>query len=175
MAVVNGKADIVSNLDRSAVSGLPNLLNSRVIDRGNVKTTGGFAAVAASDSAGSTYRLARVKSSWAFASIKLLNDALGAGALVSIGIYNVALSAAAPGAVVSVALFAAAVSVAGAGGPTEERYNALHAVTSEQQLWQLLGLAADPGLDYDLVATLTTAGGTAGNIALLVQYVDGQD
>lgn len=174
MAVVNTKADIVSNLDRQVISGLPNLLNSRVVDRGNIKTTGGFAAVAAADSANSTYRCGRVKSSWALTSIKLLNDALGAGALVSIGLYNVATGGGA-GAVVSIALFAAAVAVAAAGGPTEERYNALHANTSEQMVWQLLGLAADPGLDYDLVATLTTAGGTAGNIALLVQYVDGQD
>lgn len=172
MAVVNSKADIVSNLDRQVVSGLPNLLNSRVIDRGNIKTTGGFVPVAAADSANSTYRCARVKSSWALSSIKLLNDALGAGAVASIGLYRTAADG---GAVVSIALFAAGVAVAAAGGPTEERYNALHANTSEMQIWQMLALAADPSIDYDLVATLTVVGGAPGNIALLVQYVDGQD
>ena len=43
----------------------------------------------------------------------------------------------------------------------------------EKSLWQALGLAADPGKQYDIAVTLTAAAGSAGTIALKMQYVDG--
>jgi hypothetical protein len=43
----------------------------------------------------------------------------------------------------------------------------------EKPLWQALGLTSDPGKWYDIVATLTAAAASAGTVALLTRYVDG--
>jgi hypothetical protein len=42
----------------------------------------------------------------------------------------------------------------------------------EQPLWQQLGLTADPGVMYDIAATLTAAAGSAGTVSLKVRVVN---
>ena len=41
----------------------------------------------------------------------------------------------------------------------------------ESQVWQLLGLSADPLKAYDVAMTATTRGANGGNVALEMDYV----
>jgi hypothetical protein len=81
-------------------------------------------------------------------------------AAANIGLYTVN-----GGAVVNAALFAAAQSLAAAQNTGLEL---VHSVTTlanaEKRVWELLGLSADPGLEYDVTLTLTAAA-TAGRRA----------
>lgn len=171
MAVVNTKSDIITNVDREVVSGLPNNLQDRHVVDGAIKESSAYCAIAAGDSANSTYRFVRVKSSWRISSIALLCGANGSGGVMDIGVYDIAANG---GAVVSQHLFATGVAInAAIAEPTEVGFANLNANTIEEALWQVLGLPSDPGKEYDIVGTLTTNGGTAANVGLKVRYVDG--
>lgn len=167
--VVNVKATAITNSDREFVSGLPNNLNPLLIASGKVKARVGLCAKGAADSNNSVYRFARIASRDRIKSLTYMFDAIAGLTAVDIGAYDTAING---GAVVSQHLFATGVDVhLGQTAPVEARYLNLAAATAEQALWQLLGLASDPGKDYDLAFTATTAGGNAGNMLGEVLYV----
>jgi hypothetical protein len=87
-----------------------------------------------------------------------------------VGIYKTARDG---GAVVSAALFASAVDLSSAHDFTNDLLEATATDISqcEKRLWELAGLSADPGIDYDICATGNTVGSAAGTISMKVKFV----
>lgn len=171
MPVVNTMSDLISNIDGRLGSGLPIILNSLLFAGGVSKKISSRITTGATDSAGSVYRFARVRSSWRLESIGIINDALGAGASYRVGLYASMQNG---GAAVSNALFNAALSLSNANAtPQEQLFVELGCSPAEQVVWQLLGLNSDPLLDYDLCLAAVTPGPNAGDVAVRVSYVDG--
>ena len=166
MAVVNTKASAITAGDTAGT------LAKKSLQGGVLKESNGIVAVANGDSIASTLRLARVPSNARISRV-LLNCTAITSAAADIGIYETAANG---GAVVDADLFASAQSIATAiVNNTDVTYESgiITAANYEQPLWALLGLTADPGKQYDVVATLTAAATAAGTLGLKVQYVDG--
>lgn len=134
---------------------------------GRLNQSVGTIETLAADSVGSTYRLVRVPSNARIASILLANDAMTAG-VYNLGLYNIAAQG---GLVVNAALFATGVSLAAAAVYTNQYLPDIALV--EKRVWELLGLPKDPGLQYDITATLTTAVTAAGTLSARVDIVQG--
>lgn len=164
MAVVNTKSARCTNADAT-----PRVLDSPNVNHGKVRRTVGTIETVSGDSIGSTYRLARVHSSWTITAINLYCDAITTCA-ADCGLYRIAAEAS--GAVVAVSCYATAQSLASAlTTPTNIHYEFKDIANCQRQVWQDAGLTADPGLWYDVTLTLTAAAGAAGTIVLDVFYV----
>lgn len=163
MAVVTLKSTAITNADAT-----PIVQNTPVIQRGPRKNTVGTVAVANGDSIASTYRLARVRSNERIVSVTLYCGAITSAA-ANFGFYDIA---AIGGAIVGGgAQIAAAQSLASALNGTNITYSVTSLANMEKRVWELLGLASDPGKEYDLVATLTAAATAAGQLAVHVDTV----
>lgn len=176
MASFNLKSTILTNRDAS-----PKVLVDSYISGGEVRESEGFVqSGSTTDAVGSTYRLCQVPSNARVTSLVLQNDALGSGAAVNIGVYwptympvGSGLSAANASAVISATCFASALAVATAAAATEIVTRANVAINlQEQPLWQLAGLASDPGIDLDIVCTVSTILAAQGYISLKAKYVE---
>lgn len=159
MAAVNNN---LSNLLTNATA-TPPITNVAGSDAARLKVSTAYATVpnSSTDSAGSKYRMSRIGSSAVIHSLKFAGTAQTAGAF-NIGLYT--SNPTATGAAVSASLFAAAVSCASAVPLTEERFNALALTTAGKRVWELLGLSADPAIQYDVVCTSSTASTDGGTI-----------
>lgn len=164
MAVVNSKSTRVSNADASSQT-----LDSVVVNHGRKRSLCATIEAVSGDSIGSTYRMARVFSSWRITSIKLYLDAITTCA-ADLGLYHPAGRSS--GAVVDVHAYASAASLATASTVgIELAYEARDVANIQRQIWQDAAATTDPGYWYDLVFTLTAAAGSAGTISLEVEYV----
>lgn len=171
MAVVNTKASAVTAADAGTIV-------KKNLTSGILKETVGVAELANGDSIGSTIRLCRVPSNARISRVLVSCDAITSGA-ADVGVYDVASINS--GAVIDADFFASAQSIASALVHTDITHEADAADAGagygladvEKPLWQALGLSADPGKLYDIVATLTAATTAAGTLSLKVQYVDG--
>lgn len=165
MAVVNTKSPGLTNRD-----GSPAILNSPAVNRAAIKNVKDQCALVSGDSIASVYRFVTVPSHARVNAVRLSNDAITTCA-ADIGVYRNTRDGA---AVVSVAFFGSAVSLATAGYNTdvtnESTTNTIAKQT--QPLWQALGFSADPQTTFDVCATLTAAAGSAGSVALSVDFVD---
>jgi hypothetical protein len=120
--------------------------------------------VVGTDLAGSTYGFGFVKSSDCIFQIRFGGTALTAGAL-SLGLYKVTSTGiGAVAATNSDHLFATSISLASAVAPTDNRYTNLALTTAGKRVWELLGLASDPCLNYMVAATSTTGATAAGTL-----------
>jgi len=172
MAVVNTKATAVTNADATN----PQAFNSQKLAGGRVKRHVGMAEAANGDSIGSTYRLARVHTSWSIDRVLLSCDAITTCA-ADIGVYDVA--AVNSGAAIDADFFASAQSLASALANQDVTHEADAADAGagyglqdvEKTLGAALGLTTDKWVD--IVATLTAAAASAGTIGLKVYAVDG--
>lgn len=166
-AVVALKSTAITNMDAQ-----PAVLNTANNSHGNIRESQGIAAISNGDSVGSTYRVARIRSSTRVSSIKLWAPDIGTTTAANVGVYDTAANG---GAVVSASLFAAGQALnAGPYVALDVTFSALAQSTAEQRLWELLGLSADPMKDYDLALTLSGAADAAGNVVVRVQHVDGE-
>ena len=171
MAVEARKASAVTSAD----AGTPAKKN---IVAGILKETVGVVEVVNADSIASTYRLARVPSNARVSRVLVSCDAITSAA-ADVGVYDV--SAVNSGAAIDVDFFASAQPISSALVHTDITHEADAADAGagygladvEKPLWQALGLTADPGKYYDIVATLTAAAAATGTLSLKVQYVDG--
>lgn len=164
MAVVNSKSTRVSNADASSQT-----LDSVVVNHGRKRSICATIEAVSGDSIGSTYRMARVFSSWRITRIDLYCDAITTCA-ADLGLYAPANRSS--GAVASVACYASAQSLASAiTAGTNINFEAKDVANIQRQVWQDAGATTDPGYWYDLVFTLTAAAGSAGTISLEVEYV----
>lgn len=124
-----------------------------------------------SDAAGSTYSFGRVKSSARVSDLQYMNDAMTAG-IVKLGVAVAGSNGATLPVAASDQIFASGVSLAAAhniwtlvGFPSILGAGGLVA-NVKLRVWELLGLAADPMTEYEVIATVTTGVTTGGSFAL---------
>lgn len=129
----------------------------------------------ATDSIASTYRMFRVRSGQRCAALAVFCDALGSGCAGDVGLYKPTIEG---GAVVDADFFASAVAIAAATNGTDITFESGNAATNmgieqiEKRIWEVLGLTADPMVEYDVTVTLTAptvAGGTLSLRGVFVQ------
>jgi hypothetical protein len=160
----------VSALSTIAIAGMdasPIVRASSFVHGGSAKHFCGTVETLATDSIGSTYRMFRVCSWHKPVSLKVFNDALGAGCAGDFGLYRTAKDG---GAVVDADFFASAQAIAAANtlgiDVTYEAASAMDISKIEQRIWEVLGLTSDPVLEYDVVVTLTAATVAGGTLSL---------
>lgn len=177
MAVVTRKSTAIGN--RDAIPTVPTLA---AYDGGMVKEKSGYVLTVTGDSATSKYPMVSVPSNTRVSGIVLQCAAQGAGATINCGVYvpstsNPALlalnSGYTAGAAINATFFASAVDVSGALSSTEivnqSGSNTLD--KQEQELWQALGLASDPGCMLDIALAVGVAIASGGLIGIKVKYV----
>lgn len=176
MAVDHVKSTPITNLDASPV------VQNTAGEGGPapLKSVDGYTTAVASSSVDATYQLVRVPSNAKVKSVFLESEAQGAGAF-DIGVYYAtdgiggrptALLAA---AAVSRALFGSAVSCASAVSTDVTNESGNYTLDKRTQpLWQAAGLSADPGGNFDIVATVTTTAVTTGTgkLGIRVTFTD---
>ena len=163
MAVVNTKTSRVTNSDAS-----PRVLDTPNVNHGRLRRVVGTLEAVSGDSIGSTYRMARVHSSWCVVDMYLYCDAITTCA-GDVGLYRIAADG---GAVVDADAYASAASLATASTTgINVAYEARDIIKCQQQVWQDAGATADTGYWYDVVITLTAAAGSAGSLVLDIGYV----
>lgn len=168
MAIVFTKTIAITNDDA-----LPRQANVSVTDGGVVKESVGTMELSATDSIASILRFIRVRSSTRMTALRVYNDAITTAA-GDIGLYRIAADG---GAVVDVDFFGSAVaftsaSLIGADVLYEANAGPADVANIEKRIWQQLGLTADPGVQYDIAVTLTTAATGAGTLSLKANFVD---
>lgn len=124
-------------------------------------------AVVAGDEAGDRVRMFKVKSSDSAKSLVIFWDDIAGLADVNVGLYDTN-----DGAAVSASLFADAFNITAAASTvgTEIRFQNSNINTINQQIWELLGLAADPHKEYDVVVLLVDEATGGGDISLVMRY-----
>jgi hypothetical protein len=158
MAINAYKTVSITNLDAT-----PILRANPWVHGGNSKQFAGTVEAVNGDSIGSTYRFFRVGSWMRPVSLTLFCDALTGGA-ADLGLYRAAADG---GAVVDADIFATAQSVASANATgIQVRFEADDVANVEKRIWELLGLTADPNLEYDVALTLTAGVTASGTLAL---------
>lgn len=173
MAVVTTKSTAVTAGDAASQT-----LTAQKVHGGRLRESIGVIEAVSGDSIASIYRLVRVDSGDRIDRVLLSCDAITTCA-GDIGVYDITSVNA--GAVIDVDFFASAQSLATALVHTDVTHEADPADAGagygladvEKPLWQALGLASDPGKQYDIAVTLTAAAGSAGTIGLKVIYCDG--
>lgn len=168
MAVVNTKSTPITNADAK-----PRLPNTAVTDGGPVLEKVGTLEAVSGDSINSVYRMLRIRSSTRVTELLLYCDAITTCA-ADVGLYRTADDG---GAVVDADFFASAqslasASVVGLNVLYEAAAGPADVANIEKRVWQMLGLTADPGVQYDVALTLTAAAGSAGTVSLKCRYVD---
>lgn len=152
MAVVNRNSGLIAN-----IVGQPQVFNSAGTGSpGQRMSTIGRITPAADDTVASIHRGVRVPSNARVESVLLSCAIAGVAGAVDVGVYKTAADG---GAVVSVAFFASAQSLSAAAlSRTECAFESTTYTYTKrcQPLWQALGLAADPGGEFDIAATITT-------------------
>jgi len=177
MSVDHVKSTFVTNLDASPV------VQNTAGEGGPaaLKSNEGYATAVASSSVDATYQLVRVPSNSKVKSIMFESAAQTAGKF-DLGLYYAtdgeggkptALLAA---AAIDQDFFATAIDCAAAVVPTEVvNESGTYTIDKRvQPLWQAVGLTADPGGYFDIVATVVTTAVTtgAGVFGIRVSYTD---
>lgn len=162
MAVVQTNSNALANLYGS----LPGTANASYIDTQYAEPLRSVAAVATTDSINSQYRMCRVWSGGCPGSITIVSDALGGSAAAKLGLYNAGTTTPANGTAGNAAIVVASQSLVSAIGPTNVRFSVQTASSMTKRWWEILGLASDPQVYYDLCWTLTAVAASNGNLAL---------
>lgn len=170
MALRNEISAQIANADA-----LPVVLNSPIVDSGNLKEKCAVFNIQNPTNLASTIRMFRLRSDSRVSELKLYCAAI-TGAAADIGLYR---TPAEGGAVVDVDFFATAVSLAtailtGTDVTLEAAAGPAVVANRELRIWQALGLAADPNIFYDVVLTLTATATAAGAVSLICRYVGGE-
>ena len=161
MAVVNTKSTTITNLDAAQVVRAKAFANGAPIKE-FIETV----EVAAGDSAASTYRFFRVPSWLRVTDVIADTDDMGTTTTADIGLYRTNADG---GAAVDADFFASAL-VWNAGALANQNVTHESGVVDlpnyGKRLWEQLGLAADPQVYYDVVATLVGAADAGGSAVL---------
>jgi len=137
---------------------VPKVLTDSTKSVGRLLNAKSAATVSATIPSGDIVRLVRVPSNARIDAVLLsTGDATTAGA-IDIGVYQTADNG---GAVVDADLFASALALT--GGPfsrSDQTWESGQYTYAESclPLWAALGLSVDPGVEYDIAATVTTTG-----------------
>tara|TARA_R100001510_G_scaffold57599_1_gene66365 strand:- start:31 stop:510 length:480 start_codon:yes stop_codon:yes gene_type:complete len=152
-------SDLVANFEAT-----PQVANDAHNLHGVVRVASGNVALGTGDSgSGDIVMLAPIPTNASIMSVQIGSDSLGGSCAFDVGIYTTA------GVVKDADAFASA--VADGAAIAEVRYEAANLNTTGQQLYELAGDSTDPGGFYYVAATMTAAGGTAGDMAFIINYV----
>ena len=152
-------SDLVANLEA-----LPQVANKASELGGVVRIAQGNVALAAGDSTDDDIvMLAPIPTHATITSIRVGSDNLGGTCTFNVGFYT--------NAGVVVDEDALATDVADAAGLTELRYEVADINTTGQQVWELAGQSSDPSDVYYVAATFSATGGSAGDMAFIIEYV----
>jgi hypothetical protein len=166
-AVVNTKSTTITNLDAAQVVRAKAFANGAPLKEW-IETV----EVATGDSAASTYRFFRVPSWLRVSELIADTDDMGTTTTADIGLYRTAADG---GAVVDADFFASAL-VWNAGALANQSVVHESAVVDlpnyGKRLWEQLGLAADPQVYYDVVATLVGAADAGGSLTLRMRATE---
>jgi hypothetical protein len=154
---------------------VPPVLNPAYQDGGRVRVKRArvLTVLAAAD-VGSTYRFFRIKSNDMIKEMILDNGAHGGSAAFNFGLHAVNADGSI-GAVVDADFFGSAITtIAAARGVDILRESAVLTMANmEKRVWEALGLTADPQVEYEVVATVTTITAAAADIVLTAEVVGG--
>ena len=152
-------SDLVANLEA-----LPQVANSANVLGGVKRIAQGNVALAAGDSTDNDIvMLAPIPTNATITSIRIGSDALGGSCTFNVGFYTN------EGVVVDED--ALATSVADGAAIAELRYEVLNLNTTGQQVYELAGQSSDPNDIYYVAVTFNATGGTAGDLAFIIEYV----
>lgn len=138
-----------------------------------IKTSGpGILEVSTSEDAADELRFCRIKSNAVVKQVLLSCDAITSTGAMDVGIYRTDDDG---GAVVDADFFASAQVVTSALVDSNIAHESgVYGIEDKSKpLWEALGLASDPSIEYDVVGTITTDMGGAGTLVIEVTYVDG--
>jgi hypothetical protein len=178
MAVVTVKSTFLTNRDAT-----PKVLTDSFIANGQVSEQYGFATVTSGDSILSAYKMVSIPSNARLSSVKMVNAALGASCTVDIGVWYPTLiplgganflASSLAGTLLNSTTIATAIAVTSAVTVFTEVVSTAAAAANvqEQPLWQMVGLATDPEINFDLGFIIrAAAAGATGLIAMKAQYV----
>lgn len=140
------------------------------IQNAPLKESCGTVATTAADSIASKYRFFQLPSNARVSQILLSCTDLGSVGAVDIGLYRTLADG---GAVVDADLFTSAQVLTSALINVDVTHESgeYTLVEAEKPLWAVLGLTADPGIHYDVVATATAATELAGTVHLKGRFV----
>jgi hypothetical protein len=142
----------------------PQVANNAWNLHGVVRVAQGNIALAAGDSTDDDIvMLAPIPSNASIKSLQIGSDNLGGTCTFNVGIYS------SDGTVKDEDVFAT--DVADAAAIAEVRYEAADLNTTGQQMYELAGDSSDPGGFYYVAATFSATGGTAGDMAFIIEYV----
>lgn len=171
MAVVTLKSNSLTN-----ATATPRVSNTVGLEGGSVqRAINSLTTITTSDSVASIYRVGRIRSSDFVDRIRLDTTAdMGTTTAADVGLYDVETHTNG-GTVVDVDFFASAVVLnAGALSNSDLTFESAAAggliTNGEKRVWECLGLANDPGKEYDVALTLTGACDGTGT-ALVRVYV----
>lgn len=165
-----GATEAVNSAQIANNVAVPSIINTAQLANGRVRAARAICAVANAKDAGSIYRFFRVKSNDLIKELILDNATLGAGCTMDFGLYQTAANG---GAVVDADLFASAVDMntANRGLDVTRESGIITVANMEKPLWELLGLSADPQIEYDVAATTVVASAAAGSMCLTGEIV----
>lgn len=140
---------------------------------GTLKESIAYIAAAADDSATSVYRLATVRSNSRVSEILMTAADFTTAGAIHVGLYRTTQDG---GAVVDVDLFASGIAMQ--SGPytdldvtRENNTTNWTLANAENAIWQALGLTSDPGIEYDVAATISTNFDGGSGILFKVRWV----
>jgi len=154
---------------------VPSQLSNSAVARGNSKEFAGTCEVANLASIGSKYIFGSLPSNARMSELKLYSDDIGTTTTADFGIYKPTNVDGSAGAVVDADFFASAVSLKdGAlnGSDITHESGFFPIENCEKMLWEAIGLASDPSINYDVVATLTAAADAAGTMSVKCKYAE---
>lgn len=165
MAVVFPKSTQITN--RDAVPRVP--VDAR-IQGGMERHARGVIAFANGDSIASIARMFSIPSNAIPISVRVSCPDIGTTLAVDIGLYRTTQDG---GAVVDADFFGSAVSLSGGALNKSDitfESGVITLANAEKPIWQLLGLASDPGVNYDVCLTATAASDAAGSVLLEADF-----
>ena len=166
MGVVVTKSRAITNRDAT-----PRVLNNSSESGSRVQSFCGSLETVSGDSIGSTYIFGSIPSNARMESLRLYSEDVGTTAAGDVGLYKTTADGS---AVVDADFFASAVDIhSGALNGSDILFESgvIDVGNAHKMVWELLGLSADPGINYDVVMTLTAASDAAASIHLKGQYV----
>lgn len=167
MAVVNvsGTVNKLTSVDSPTPTGLA----QSATNGGKIHFIRDTVEVAAADSDGSVYRLARVPSNAVLVDVRVNNDAITGGTDYDLGFYDTPEING--GAVIDKDNLLDGVDLSSASaGEGTFGMTAVVIENRHKQVWQLAGLSSDPKKLIDIALTGNTVGTAAGTLTLIVQY-----
>jgi hypothetical protein len=156
-------SDLVANL-----VALPQVANNASELGGVVRIAQGNVALGTGDSGDNDIvMLAPIPTNATILSVRIGSDGLGGSCTFNVGFYPTTATSDAD----AIDEDALATSVADGAAVAELRYEVLNLNTTGQQVWELAGQSSDPSAVYYVAATFNAAGGTAGDMAFIIEYI----